>query len=275
MSDPSFPLVQPHRQPLFDLDGFDRAISSQPGGKGVALVHYRAMRCPAGLDSPGDQRRSHEDHSGCSGGYLFRKAGLISALFSGNSTQQRSNDPGFIASSTGSITFSRFYEGTEQPVRVSQFDRLFLPDEAVLVETWELFQHDPAGDRLRFPVAEVVDLVTASNQWLVPGDFAVVDGRLEWGFGRRPTLRPDGRGEVCCARYLYRPFWFVSYLHHDLRLVTQDRLQEDGSPSRTVAVYQACSVQREYFFKTEDNDPEAGFSSRQAPPPAGPQFGPR
>ncbi len=273
MADPSFQLQQPHRQPLFSLVGFDEAIVS----KGIQLVHYRAFRCPGGLESIHDTRHPHEDHLGCSGGYLFTQAGTLSALFTSNSVQQRGAEPGIVAASNASITMARAYDGGQgAPVRVAQFDRFFLPDDSVLVETWELFQHDPAGDRLRYPVAQVVDLVSASGTRFSAGDFAVAGGRLDW-VGNRPKVRPDGRGEVCSVRYLYRPYWYVAYMHHDLRLVTQDAMAPDGTTSRVVAVYQACSIVREYFFKTVDNDPEAPNprSPRQADPPDEPEFGPR
>lgn len=272
--DPSFPLIQPSRQPLFDLAGFDQAIAS----KGILVEHWRALPCPGGLDSPNDVRRPHEDHLGCSSGFLFSLAGTCNVLFTGNSTSQRGADPGLIASSSASITLDRHYADGSQ-VRVSQYDRLFLPDNRVLVETWERFQHSPNGrDKLRFPVVEVVgNIVSSSGKHFAVGDFAIVDGCVEWR-GFRPATRPNGRGEVCAVRYIYRPYWYVQYMSHDLRMVTQDQLLPSGESERVVSVYQAASVAREFFFETEERDREAPNpeSPRQRRPPEEPiQFGPR
>lgn len=273
--DASFPLLQPPRQPQFDLRGFDEAIYN----KGVRLAHYRAMPCPGGLDSRTDARRPHPDHLGCSGGFLFSLVGTCRALFTSNSTSQRGTEPGIVGSSSGSVTFARFYdEDPSARVRVCQYDRLYLPDEAVLAESWELFDHIPGRpDRLTYPVLAVVgEVVDRFGTKYLPGDFSVVDGNLAWG-GREPPMGPDGRGTVCSVRYTYRPYWYVQYMSHDLRLVTQARLQPDGGTQQVVDVYQAAQVQREYFFRSEDRDQESGRSrQRQVDPPSDlPRFGPR
>ncbi len=267
---PSFSLKQPDRQPRFDLDGFDAAIAD----KSLKLIHYRSMRCPGGLDSAKDVRRSHEDHLGCSNGFLFREAGRCTALFTGNSVQQRQGEPGVLAASSASMTLPRFYTDTQKQVRAAQFDRFFLPDDAILVETWEVFDHSLSGvDRMKYPVAEVVDLVSASGKFYQLGDFSIVDGKLMWQGNNQPGGGPSGRGEVCSVRYLYRPYWYVDSMHHDLRIATEDKLNEDGTTTSVLAVYQACSVVREYWFDSEDNDPEAPVGRRQQSPPKEPQFG--
>ena len=273
--DPSFPLLQPHRQPLFDLRGFDEAIRS----KGVQLVHHRAIPCPGGLDSPTDFRRPHPDHLGCSGGFLFELAGSCMALFTSNSTSQRATEPGIVGASSGYVTFARFYDKSEsQRVRVCQYDRLYLPDETVLVEAWERFEHQPGrADRLTYPVAAVVGaVIDRFGKRYLPGDFTVADGNLSWAPGREPPGSADGRGVVCAVRYMYRPYWYVQFMSHDLRLVTQAQLGADGMAQQVVDVYQAAQVQREYFFRSEDRDEAEPQRPRQVDPPGDlPRFGPR
>lgn len=262
--DAAFQLVEPRRQVLFDLEAFDRAIRAH----GARVQHHRAMRCPGGMASPGDYRRPHPDHLGCSGGYLFDPAGTCHILFTGNSTSQRSQDPGLVHASAGSATFTTSYEEGGQ-VCVAQYDRLYLLDAAVSVETWELFQRSADGgdDRLQYPAEEVVRLRSAAGSAYTLGDFRLVGGRLSWG-ARQPQP-----GEVCSVRYRYRPYWYVQHVPHELRFATV-RTQE-GLELR--AVNQMAYLQREYFFHTEDRDREAPDprSRRQAPPPEAPQFGPR
>lgn len=271
--DPSFPLLQPHRQPQFDLRGFDEAIYN----KGAQLVHYRAMPCPGGLDSPNDIRRPHDDHLGCSGGFIFSEAGACWALFTSNSTSQRSTEPGIVGASSGSVTFARYYEGSKRKVRVCQYDRLYLPDESVLAESWERFEHIPGRvDRLTYPAVEVIgEVVDRFGTKYMPGDFSIVGGNLSWG-GREPPMAPDGRGTVCSVRYTYRPYWYVQTMSHDLRLVTQSQLQATGETKQVVDVYQAAYVQREYFFRSEDREEGEPERPRQVNPPTElPRFGGR
>lgn len=268
--DPTFPLLQPPRQPLFDPSAFDRAIQAH----GLVVEVHKALRCPGGMVSRYEQRRPHEDHLGCSFGFIYRLAGTCEALFTGNSKQQRSTDGGLVANSSGNITFERFYTSgpsAGKPVRVCQFDRLYLPDASVLAETWQLVDHNANGvDRLQYPAEEIGDLVTASGA--EPKGFILQQGRIVWQGTDRPQVGPDGRGEVYVVRYLYRPFWYVSYQNHDLRFFTV----QSGDGVKATAVHQSVSVQREYLFETEDNDPEAKPSRRQVEGPVDPpEYGPR
>jgi hypothetical protein len=193
------------------------------------------------------------------------------ALFTSNSTSQRATEPGIVGASSGYVTFARFYDKSEsQRVRVCQYDRLYLLDESVLVDTWELFQHSASGvDRLDFPAVQVLELVASSGEEYRAGDFSLDKGRLVWG-GRAPTVNPEGRGEICSVRYRYRPYWYVKEVPHELRL--QVGTNVEGRALN--AVNQAAYLMREFYFKTEDRDREARPSPRQADEPAIPQFQP-
>jgi hypothetical protein len=75
---------------------------------------------------------------------------------------------------------------------------------------------------------------------------------------------------------MYRPYWYVQFMSHDLRLVTQAQLGADGTAQQVVDVYQAAQVQREYFFRSEDRDEAEPQRPRQVDPPGDlPRFGPR
>lgn len=270
--DANFTLHQPPRQPLFEANAFDRAIQAH----GLTVEIHRCLPCPGGNTTRYDARRPHEDHLGCQGSFLYRLAGSCRAIFWGNSTNRRPQEPGIVAQSSGSVTFERFYSGGPskgQPVRVTQYDRLYLLDASVLVENWQKVDHRADGvDRLEYPAEQVLLLVTASGRQFGPGDFVLRQGRIEWGGPNRPLVGPDGRGEVYSVRYLYRPYWYVSGQHHDLRFFTVAA----GDGVAVTAVHQSVSVQREYFYFTEDRDQEAPASRRQVSEPEDPpQFGPR
>lgn len=182
-----------------------------------------------------------------------------------------------MAQSSASVTFERFYQdgpNKGQPVRVTQYDRLYLPDAAVLVVNWHEVDHRADGiDRLEYPAEKVELLQSASGRRFAQGvDFVLDQGRVRWTSSNRPQVSPEGRGEVYAVRYLYRPFWYVSAQHHDLRFFTVPA----GDGVVATAVHQSVSVQREYFFYSEDRDEEVRPSRRQGEVPEDPpQFGPR
>lgn len=246
-----------------DPQAFDNAIEAH----GLLVEVHRAVRCPGGAVSRFDSRRPNECHLGCSNGFLYRRAGTVYALFTANSTQRRQGEAGVLANSSGNVTFQRFYIGTEEPVRVTQYDRLYLPNPSVLTETWQEVDHSPNGvDLLDYPAEQVVFLVSSLGRWFSPGEYSIQNGRIVWSGPNRPRVGPDGRGEVYSVRYLYRPFWYVHFQHHDLRFITV----QSAEGVRATAVHQSVSVQREYFYQNESRDEEAPASPRQNDAPEDP-----
>jgi hypothetical protein len=143
----------------FDPSAFDDAIRSQ----GVQLVHFRAMRCPVGLTDRYDQRRPHDDHSGCSNGFIYTEAGTITCLFTGVTEDQKQNDVGLLDGSTVQVTAPRFYDETTDEVQITPFDRLYLLEDAVSVPHWQLVEaHATGRDKLSFPVVNVIDVMDAT-----------------------------------------------------------------------------------------------------------------
>lgn len=256
----------------FDVEAFDRAIRSQ----GVTFVHWRGMRCPVGMVDQFDTRRPHEDHSGCSNGFIYTRAGKITCLFTGNTTNTSTSDAGHMDGSTVQITLPRFYDDSEQPVYIAPFDRLYLDEEDIVVVHWQLYEHGAAGkDKLSFPVATVQDLVDNENNRYAAGDYEIVGGQVAWLSQKRPGLDPEtGRGRICAIRYTYRPYWYVKSLPHEVR-VTQ-AANEFGI--RTVKrMPQYAVIQREFIFEKEEKDEQAPDpeSPRQVKSPASGLFGAR
>lgn len=264
----------PHAAISFDVDAFDHALRSH----GVTFVHFRAMRCPVGMIDEHDIRRPHEDHSGCSNGFLYTKAGEITCLFTGNSNSPMQSDMGIADGSTVSVTLPRYYDASTVPVYIAPFDRLYLAEENIVVVNWQLFKHSlTTPDKLNFPVVTVQDLVDSKNQrYQPPDDFEVREGRIGWLSNNRPGLDPEtGNGLVCSIRYTYRPYWYVKSLVHEVR-VSQAPNQITGT-REVKRMPQAVVLQREYVFEKEDRDEKAvdPLSPRQVKAPPGPSYGPR
>ena len=84
-------------------------------------------------------------------------------------------------------------------------------------------------------------------------DFRVSAGQLEWvgsGLsGRRPSSDdPSGPQPVCAARYLYRPYWYVGQLVHEIRVS-----QVSGPDGRVLQrLPQNAVLHREYVAQTRD-----------------------
>lgn len=264
----------PGQATSFDVEAFDQAIQSQ----GVRLVHFRAMRCPVGMVDMYDNRRPEHDHSGCSNGFVYTKAGELTALFTGNDRSTGATDVGFMDGSTVKVTAQRFYDGTEKPVHVTNFDRFYLAEDSILVPTWQLFEANISGrEKLQFPVMEVQDLMDSTGKRYEQGaDFEVQGGYIQWIGQNRPTYDPAReRGQICAIRYLYRPYWYCRQLVHQVRVAqAEDHFTGERKVHR---MPQAMVLTREYIFEKQDNDEKAPEpdSPEQVPAPRSGSFGPR
>lgn len=272
-----FPMQFPPEQAVsFDLEAFDTAIVSQ----GVTLVHYRAMACPIGMIDPHDVRKPHEDHGGCSNGFLYTQAGCVTALFTGNSHQNQQADPGIMQNANVYVTFPRFYDpcgegdASQKPVEIAVFDRVYLKEEAITVQYWERFESHVTGkNRLSFPICCVLDLVDSTGRRYGSGDFTVEAGQLV--FAKPPFDAESGKGLVCSIRYSYRPFWYIMQFQHEVR-VTQRENPFTGE-RQVFKMPQAVLLQREFVFHNEQKDDQAPnpSSARQVLGPRDGTFGPR
>lgn len=262
----------------FDVDAFDDAIAN----KGVPLIHWRAISCPVGLSNKYDYRRPHEDHEGCSNGFIYTRAGMVDSLFVGNSTQLISVDVGLLYGSSVQVTFPRYYyperDGVApKPFLVAPFDRFYLPDESILVVGTQTFEASGRPvDKLRFPVVEVIDLVDSNGiRYQHGADFVIEDGRIRWIGTNRPSYDAVGKqGQVCSVRYTYRPYWLFRQHIHELRVSQAEAF--DGNRA-LIRMPQAGLLQRENVSESEDADPDAPQpnSPRQAKRPASSGLGPR
>jgi hypothetical protein len=269
----------------FDADAFDDAIRAH----GVEFVHYRGMRNPAGMVEKFDSRRPGEDHVGASNGLVYTRAGHFIALLTSNSKDLRAAADGQMDDARAQMTPTRFYEPAEagepscecQPelIYLSPMDRLYLRDETVMVISQQLVEAHRTGlDRLRFPAIKVQDLMDADGHRYQQGvDFLVEDGNIRWTGANRPGLDDatgEWRGKVYGIRYLYRPFWYVERMVHEIRVAQGT----NGSGERiTQSMPQSVFVVREHVFRNEKQDEKAPDpdSPRQVAAPTDGGFGPR
>jgi hypothetical protein len=256
----------------FDVDAFDEAIAAH----GVKFEHWRAMRSPLGLIDKFDSRRPEEAHGVIGGlaesnGMIYTKAGCVHALFTGNSKDLKSYDGGVLNSGVAQITAARFYINSQESVFLAPWDRLFVEDCSVLVTHQQLVQaHITGRDRLAFPAVQVQDVVDSGGVRYNPSDFEINGGQIVWNGSKRPATN-----QVYAVRYLYRPYWQVDNLMHEVRLAQiEDNFTGERSTARMPS---SARVMREYLYLTEDKDPQSTTpnSPRQVPGPASGSLGPR
>jgi hypothetical protein len=253
----------------FNPTNFDEVTA----GHGVLLEHYIGIRCPAGLvDKTDSLHRPHPDHEGCSNGFIYKSAGLVMATFAGVGKDVRQVDLGILDPSTSNVTFTRSYTDGRQ-VFMSPMDRFFLAEESILVPNWDVVEASPIGlDRLLFPAAVVTHVVDSRGLWYQVGkDYQLTNGQIQWLQGHGPGMDPQsGKGRIFTARYLYRPYWYLQRMLHEIRPV--QTMDNDGN-RRIQQANQAAVLQREYVYVNEDGDDMSitnSASLRQAPrPPSG------
>ncbi len=255
----------------FDPIAFDEAIRFH----GTRLIHFRGMKCPVGLVDQYDIRRPHEDHSGCSNGYIYTEAGAVTCLFTGNTEEYRDNDMGFIDGSSVQVTSPRFYDDSDVEMEVLPFDRFYCADEAITVPNWQLVESSESGtDKLNFPATSVIDVMDANGKRYGAGDYVLSNGMVVW-MGDRPGYDAGAdRGVVYSIRYRYRPFWYCHRLIHQLRIAQVETPLE----RITIRMPQYFVLQRENVFENEERDDQAPEpdSARQMPvPKERKSFGPR
>ncbi len=271
----SYPMNLPSQAVSFDPEAFDELIRDQ----GVEAVHYRSMRCPVGMTDPDDvMRRPHEHHADCSNGFIYTLAGQVTCSFLSNTADVSFKDYGRTDGSMVQVTFPRYYD--DKPgvlVDMCSFDRIYLKDESITVTNWHTFAAHVSGkDRLQFPAISVLDLMDAHGKRYHAGvDFEVVGGQIVWADGKSPGMDPKtGKGVVCSVRYVYRPFWYVERMLHEVRVA---QVEDDYGNRSLQRMNQQAMLRREVWFEKEQRDAEAPTPNSQRQKPGAPDgsFGPR
>lgn len=257
-----------HATVSFDADAFDIAIRSQ----GVILEHWRAVKCPVGLGDRFDIRHTHKDGSNCSNGFFYIKAGIVTALFTGNSNRMDQQDYGVLDAANVNCTFARTYDDCDEPIDLMPNDRIYLAQEEILVPHRQLVQsHETGRDRLDFLAVKVVSIVDSDGHVHGPDDYDIVNGQIVWKNGGLPYDPEEKKGMVYSIRFQYRPYWYVKHLPHQIR-VAQVQTEEGRTITR---MPQQAALQREYVFEKVEKDSTDPDDPRTVQGPGDDSFGPR
>lgn len=232
--------VIPPIQVSFDKDAFNSLIRSQ----GVRLVHWQALPDPRGMTSRGDVHHSLVDRAN-SDGYLYREVGCFTGFFQANQKDGSLSYEAVVESSAAYITVPEFYEDGVTPVVMAEWDRLYLSSvEAKVVATQFVTTSNTGTDRLSYPALCVEWLMDADGIEYRQGvDFTITeDGDIKWLTQKRPSRdAATGLPKVYSIRYLYRPFFVVSRLLHEIRVYqTTDPMTQERSVQR--GPYQIMAV---------------------------------
>jgi len=244
--------------PVMNRQQFLDAIADN----GVRLVHFKATPCPVGQVDQYDPRKAHEDHSGCSNGFLYDRAGTLTGLFMGSSNSTQLITTGIYDGSTVQVTFPITYDDSDDSVIIAPYDRIFLDEPQGYVVGQQRFTANMRGvDALQFPIEKVEMLVDSSGKRYHQGqDFTITDGCIRWTGVDRP-----GTGVVCSVRYLYLPFWYVGRMVHEVR-VAMNADPISGVRSIERYPYQAV-LHRENFGRDKQSEPGAPLDPRGILPP--------
>lgn len=254
-----------------DVAAFDEAINNY----GVEFVHWRAMSCPQGVTNKDDTtRNTHHDHRDCTNGYLYRRAGVLKMLFTGNGESRQFQDMGAYDGSTAQASARRFYDSdTKDFAYLSYGDRLYLREPTLLWPHWQYVQHDISGkDRLRYPAVKVEHLIDNDMREYHEGvDFKVQDGAIVWMEGRSPGIDPDSgnsddaRGRVYTAWYLFTPYWYVDHIGKAMRFVQAE--DETGQRLATRMPMEVTLVRETQFEDRQKDDAEGKSNPRDMEEP--------
>ncbi len=224
---------------------------------GVLLEHFIALPCPQSDKNINNIRSNHADHD-CEDGMYYTCAGKFLGIMTNNPKSNRFQSEGIIDSATCWIIVPRFYEQNGQRIYFSPYDKLYVADnqfKEVLVPNFESMEASTTGvDRLRFPVCEVTHLIDKSGNPSFQSniDYQVTsEGNLQWMTQNRPQFNPVlQEGGVYSVRYLYRPFWYVVTVEHEIRL--SKILNADSDNKEVVRLPQYLRCVRERYFRSKD-----------------------
>jgi hypothetical protein len=247
-----------------------QAFNDDIRNSGVAFVHYACLPCPVGRISKNDTlNKPHEDHSGCQNGHIYYKVGIVTALFTGNTKSPRYTEGETIQGSSAQMTTPTHYDDQpDRPVIVSVWDRFQFCEPPFQVMHFEQIDHSETGnDRLKFPAVKVEALIDNRGVSYQHGKDYCIDqfGDLNWVKGpgaASPGIDPDtGFGRLYSIRYLYNPFYYVSNLGHETRVLPV------MGPNGKKQVHQAprqFTVERENTYRMADNNPETPKATKEA-----------
>lgn len=227
---------------------------------GVLLEHFIALPCPQSDKNINNIRSNHVDHN-CDNGFYYSCAGTFLGIMTSNSKNNRFQAEGIIDSSTCYIIVPRFYEKNGETVYFSPYDKIYVADrqyKEVLVPNFETVEASTTGvDRLRFPACKVTHIIDKNGQpsYAKDIDYTVgKDGNIQWLSQNRPQFNAVlQEGGVYAVRYLYRPYFYIASVEHEIRLAKVLDNETDDKTVVRLPQYIRC-IRERYFRDAEQSD---------------------
>lgn len=259
----------PQETVSFDTQAFDFALRSH----GVLMEHWRAIRCPLGVNDRFDVR-SHNDHSQCSNGFIYKLAGVVTVLFTGNTTNSRLDTMGILDGSTVQVTVPRTYDDSDKDLAIQTFDRFYLKELATTSVNTQLVEAHITGiDRLQYKADYVEYIIDSLGNEYSEDDYSIVDGNIVWSQRRPPFDTKMNKGSTYSIRYRYTPYWYVDRLIHEVRV---SRVIDYTSGQNVLyRMPHSVLLKREYLFENENRVRNVPSEARDVKSPHSGSFGER
>jgi hypothetical protein len=266
MAKPGIPLSLPYEKITLD----DAALQSFIKDSGPVFLHYKAIPCPIGKIEKMSIRSPHSEHNECSNGFIYELAGEFKAPFTSNAAQLQLTDLGILDGSTAIVTIPQHYDNNGKQIYINTYDKLYIKDNVVLSTFSEEVECSITGfDKLTFPVVDVEFLIDSKGKrYEKDAHFSVVNGGISWLTDDRPGFDVSiNKGVVYSIRYLYVPFYYVSRLLHEIRIIAVANL--DGSLTYRRGPYQISIVREKFFNKNQPTENEPQEQSTAVSPGTG------
>lgn len=271
-------LPQNYSDPFQSVAMNPHAINSFISGLGIRFLHLQAIQDPLYKNSEGDPRHSFDQQDNYmfenssvftrENGFLYFPKKVVVGIFMNNSKNLKSIDAGLYSDSGAMVTFNRFYEGTNEIVEISEYDK-FIPCELAsefFTTSLHQFEHNPSGiDRLQFPAEAVRILIDSDKKTYQQGvDFQLIEGQIKWGENRPGYNKITGKGKVCAIRYIYKPYMYCKQVMHDIR-VRPEIVDINTGETKSTASGMLCLLQRDFIFldkrTADDTDVQAQLNA--------------
>jgi hypothetical protein len=247
----------PYIQESFDADRLDNFVT----GLGVEYFHYKGVPSPIGQNDRGDYHRNDGVDTITSNGFIYRCAGKFTATMTDNSRDRKQGNSGFLDPSESRLVLPRFYnkDGLADGDRIylSPGDRIYVadPDVDVLVSNPQKMDYQPGIDNVpMFPIVKLELPITDSRniEYKENIDYCITkDGNIRWlAGGKNPGIDTNtGKGRIYSIRYLYKSYWYITFLPKEVRVT--NITGEDGLRRPERMPYHAIAV-REYIYHNQN-----------------------
>ncbi len=225
---------------------------------GVLLEHWIALPCPQSDKNINNVRSNHADHD-CEDGMYYACSGTFLGIMTNAPKSSHFKSEGIIDSAVCWIIVPRFYEKDGKKIYFSPYDKLYVADDQykeVLVPNFESMESSTTGiDRLRFPACCVTHIIDKNGKpsYQEGSDYQLTtEGNVKWLSQNRPQFNPVLKeGGVYSVRYLYRPFWYVATVEHEIRLSRV--INPENNDKTLVRLPQYLRCVRERYFRSKEN----------------------